>query len=162
MHLERDTGSTWEANKLMMSLMKLSPDLSSPDFITPLASCQPICADQATRMALLKSMPTLDDIDIASVQRGDWSHDVVIPRAVALVTKAVELPVFRVAPSSATGSAALSVATTVKLLVAWVVRVPLQPLVRARRSRRGSSLMMMRCRPMRTFYCRGGYGYIAA
>jgi hypothetical protein len=162
MHLERDTGSTWEANKLMMSLMKLSPDLSSPDFIMPLASCQPICVDQAVRMALLKSMPTLDDINIASVQRGDWSHDVVIPRAVTLVTKAVELPVFRVAPSSATRSAALSVATTVKLLVAWVVRVPLQPLVRARRSRRGSSLMMMRCRPMRTFYCRGGYGYIAA
>jgi hypothetical protein len=74
--LERGTGSTWEAEKLMMSLAKLSPNPSSPDFITPLASCQPICMDQAVRTVLLKSMPTLDDI--ASVQRGDRSRGMVI------------------------------------------------------------------------------------
>jgi hypothetical protein len=39
MRLERGTGSTWEADKLMMSLPKLSPNPSSPDFITPPASC---------------------------------------------------------------------------------------------------------------------------
>jgi hypothetical protein len=61
-----------------MSLAKLSPDPSPPDLITPPALCPPICMDQAARMALLKSMPTLDDIDIASVLRGDQFCGVVI------------------------------------------------------------------------------------
>jgi hypothetical protein len=78
--LECGTGLTWETDKLMTSLAKLKPDLTSPDFITPPASCQPICMDQVARTALLKSMPTLDDIDITSVQRGDQSHSMVLPR----------------------------------------------------------------------------------
>jgi hypothetical protein len=78
MCLEHGAGSTWEADKLMTSLAKLSPNPSPPDLITPPASCQPICMDQAARMALLKSMPTLDDIDIASVLRGDQFCGVVI------------------------------------------------------------------------------------
>jgi hypothetical protein len=35
--------------------------------------------NQTARTTLLAAMPTLDDIDIASVQRGDLSHGVVIP-----------------------------------------------------------------------------------
>jgi hypothetical protein len=37
--LEHGAGSTWVVDKLMMSLAKLSPDPSSPGFITPPASC---------------------------------------------------------------------------------------------------------------------------
>jgi hypothetical protein len=35
--------------------------------------------DQAARMALLAAMPTLDDVDITVVQRGDLSRGVTIP-----------------------------------------------------------------------------------
>jgi hypothetical protein len=35
--------------------------------------------NQVARTVLLMMMPTLDDIDIIAVQRGDLSHDVVIP-----------------------------------------------------------------------------------
>jgi hypothetical protein len=65
-HLEHGARSTWEAVKLMMSLAKLSLNSSSPNFITP-ASCQPIYTDSAARMVLLKMMPMLANIDIASV-----------------------------------------------------------------------------------------------
>jgi hypothetical protein len=43
------------------------------------AVCEPIYANQAVRTTLLAIMPTLDDVDIASVQRGDQSRGVVIP-----------------------------------------------------------------------------------
>jgi hypothetical protein len=43
--------------------------------------CEPICTNQAVRMALLVTMPTLDDVDIAPVQRGDQSRGVVISGA---------------------------------------------------------------------------------
>jgi hypothetical protein len=33
--------------------------------------CEAICVNQAARIALLAIMPTLDDVDIASVQRGN-------------------------------------------------------------------------------------------
>jgi hypothetical protein len=37
--------------------------------------------NQVAGTALLAIMPTLDDVDIAPVQRGDQSHDVVIPES---------------------------------------------------------------------------------
>jgi hypothetical protein len=46
----------------------------------PAAGCKPLCTNQATRTTLLAIMPTLDDVDIAPVQRGDQSCGVVIPR----------------------------------------------------------------------------------
>jgi hypothetical protein len=46
---------------------------------------EPICVNPAARTTLLGTMPTLDDVDIASVQRGDQSHGLVIPRAGGLV-----------------------------------------------------------------------------
>jgi hypothetical protein len=47
----------------------------------PPASCGAICMDQAARTSLLATMPTLDDVDIAVVQRGDLSRGVTIPGA---------------------------------------------------------------------------------
>jgi hypothetical protein len=46
----------------------------------PTAACEPLCMNQAARTALLAIMPTMDDVDIAPVQRGDQSRNVVIPR----------------------------------------------------------------------------------
>jgi hypothetical protein len=49
--------------------------------VVPTVVCEPICANQAVRTALLATMPTLDNVDITPVQRNDQSHDVVIPGA---------------------------------------------------------------------------------
>jgi hypothetical protein len=48
--------------------------------MAPPAACKPICMNQVTRTALLAAMPTLDGVDIATVQRGDLSRGMVIPR----------------------------------------------------------------------------------
>jgi hypothetical protein len=45
----------------------------------PAAACEPLCVNQAARIALLAIMPTLDDVDIAPMQRGDQSRSMVIP-----------------------------------------------------------------------------------
>jgi hypothetical protein len=47
--------------------------------------CEPICMNQAARTALLATMPTLDDVDIAPMQRVDQSCGVVIFGAGGLV-----------------------------------------------------------------------------
>jgi hypothetical protein len=52
-------------------LKVLTVDQFSVDLVVPTAVCEPICMNQAARTALLATMPTLDDIDIAPVQRGD-------------------------------------------------------------------------------------------
>jgi hypothetical protein len=65
MWLERGRGTDLELGVLETMLSKLSTDLSSIDFITPLAHCLPIWMDQAARSLLLKAMPMLDDISIA-------------------------------------------------------------------------------------------------
>jgi hypothetical protein len=44
-----------------------------------LAACKPICVNQVMRTTLLATMPTLDDVDIATVQRGSMSCGVAIP-----------------------------------------------------------------------------------
>jgi hypothetical protein len=58
---------------------KLSPDPFSHDFVTPLASCQPLCMDQAARSMLLVAMPSMDDVSIAPIQKGDPSQGGQIP-----------------------------------------------------------------------------------
>jgi hypothetical protein len=65
MWLERGRGTDLELGVLETMLSKLSTDISSIDFITPLAHCLPIWMDQAARSLLLKAMPMLDDISIA-------------------------------------------------------------------------------------------------
>jgi hypothetical protein len=70
MRLERGPGSSLDGEFLA-------------ELATPPVSCGAICMDQAARTALLATMPTLDDVDIAMVQRGDLSRGVTIPGATA-------------------------------------------------------------------------------
>jgi hypothetical protein len=50
----------------------------------PPAVCEPIYVNQVVRIALFTAMPTLDDVNIALMQRGDQSCGVVIPGAGSL------------------------------------------------------------------------------
>jgi hypothetical protein len=81
MRLERGPGSSLDGELLTACLKALTTDQFSAELTTPPASCGAICMDQAARTALLATMPTLDDIDIAVVQRGDLSRGVTIPGA---------------------------------------------------------------------------------
>jgi hypothetical protein len=78
--LERGDGSALGEEPLALVMGKLSPNPSSHDFVTPPASCQPLYMDQAARMLLLVAMPSMDDVGIALIQRGDKSRGVQIPR----------------------------------------------------------------------------------
>jgi hypothetical protein len=80
MRLDRGPGSSLGDTLLAASLKALTTDLPSAELVTPTAGYEPLCVNQAERMALLVIMPTLDDVDIVPVQRGDQSHGVVIPR----------------------------------------------------------------------------------
>jgi hypothetical protein len=81
MRLERGPGSSLDSDLLAACLKELTTDQFSAELATPPASCGAICKDQAARTALLATMPTLDDVDIAVVQRGDLSRGVTIPGA---------------------------------------------------------------------------------
>jgi hypothetical protein len=65
--LERSDGSTLSEEALELMMEKLSPNPSSHDFITPLASCQPLYVDQAMRSMLLVAMPSMDDVSMAPI-----------------------------------------------------------------------------------------------
>jgi hypothetical protein len=78
MWLDRGPGSSLGDTLLAASLKALTTDQSSAELVTPAAACEPLCVNQAARIALLAIMPTLDDVDIAPVQMGDQSHSVVI------------------------------------------------------------------------------------
>jgi hypothetical protein len=56
---------------LVVSLKVLTTDQPSAELMMPAAGCLPLCVNQVARTALLAIMPTLDDVDIALVQRGD-------------------------------------------------------------------------------------------
>jgi hypothetical protein len=62
--LERDRDSSLDLDVLGTLLVRLSPNPSSADFVTPPAAYAPMCSDQAMRMRLLRELPMLDDIDI--------------------------------------------------------------------------------------------------
>jgi hypothetical protein len=79
MRLERGPGSNLDGDLLAACLKALTTDQFSAELATPPASCGAICMDQAARTALLAAMPTLDDVDIAVVQRGDLSRGMTIP-----------------------------------------------------------------------------------
>jgi hypothetical protein len=89
---------------------------------------------------LLVIMPTLDDVDIAPVQRGDQSRGMVTPGPGGLGGVAV-------APRRVVEGALSAVQAS-------------SPSVRA--NRRASSLMTMRYRLTRTSLCRSGYDNILA
>jgi hypothetical protein len=65
--LERGDGFVLGEEALALVMGKLSPDLFSHDFITPPASYQPLCMDQAARTLLLVAVPSMDDIGIAPI-----------------------------------------------------------------------------------------------
>jgi hypothetical protein len=83
MWLERGPGSSLDGELLATCLKALTTDQFSAELAAPPASCGAICLDQPARTALLAAMPTLDDVDIAVVQRGDLSRGVTIPGATA-------------------------------------------------------------------------------
>jgi hypothetical protein len=72
--LEHSDTSDSDAGALAMTLLKLSPDLSSEGFTTHPEHCLLICMNQDARSLLLKAMPTLNNIDIATRQRGTESR----------------------------------------------------------------------------------------
>jgi hypothetical protein len=71
MRLDRGPGSSLGDTLLAASLKALTTDLPSAELVMPTTGCEPLCVNQAARTALLEIMPTLDDVDIAPVQRGD-------------------------------------------------------------------------------------------
>jgi hypothetical protein len=73
MRLEHGDGLNLDDTMLVFILRKLSPDSTSHNFVTPPAPCQLLCLDQAVQMKLLVLMPSMDDIGIAMIQRGDQS-----------------------------------------------------------------------------------------
>jgi hypothetical protein len=81
MRLERGPGSSLDGELLATCLKALTTDQFSAELAMPPASYGAICMDQAARTVLLTTMPTLDDVDITVVQRGDPSHGVTIPGA---------------------------------------------------------------------------------
>jgi hypothetical protein len=87
--LEHGPGIDLELGVLETMMSKLSTDLPSISFITPLAHCMPICTDQAARSLLLKAIPMLDDIDITVRRRGDQSCGVHIPETDAATSRGV-------------------------------------------------------------------------
>jgi hypothetical protein len=79
--LEHGDRSDLEPDVLEVMLSKLSMDLTSHDFVTPLELCAPICLNQAMRSLLPSEMSSLDDIDLVTRQVGDTSPGVRIPGA---------------------------------------------------------------------------------
>jgi hypothetical protein len=74
--VQRGDGSSLGEEALSLVIGKLSPVPSSHNFVTPPASCQPLCMDQAARTLALVVMPSIDDVGIAPIQRGDQSRGV--------------------------------------------------------------------------------------
>jgi hypothetical protein len=79
MRLDRGPGSSLSDALLATSLKALTTVQSLTKLMTPAATYEPLCANYAVRTTLLVIMPTLDDVDITPVQRGDQAHGVVIP-----------------------------------------------------------------------------------
>jgi hypothetical protein len=85
MRLDHGPGSSLDEVLLAASFKALTTNQFSAELMVPLVVCEPTYVNQGVSTALLATMPTLDDVDIAPVQRGDQSHGVVIPRASGLV-----------------------------------------------------------------------------
>jgi hypothetical protein len=67
MQLDRGPGSSLGDTMLAVSLKVLTMDQPSAKLVTPAASYEPLCVNQAVRTMLLAIMPMLDDVDIAPV-----------------------------------------------------------------------------------------------
>jgi hypothetical protein len=73
MRVECGPGSSLDEVLLATSLKALTTNQFLAELVVSATVCEPICVNQAARTALLAAMPTLDDVDIAPVQRGDQS-----------------------------------------------------------------------------------------
>jgi hypothetical protein len=67
MWLDRGPRSSLGDTLLAVSLKALTMDQLSAELMMPAAACEPLCANQVARTALLVIIPTLDDVDIAPV-----------------------------------------------------------------------------------------------
>jgi hypothetical protein len=67
MQLERGPGSSLDKALLDACLKVLVVDRILADLMVPTAVCESICVNQAARIALLATMPTLDDVNITPV-----------------------------------------------------------------------------------------------
>jgi hypothetical protein len=85
MWLDHGPGSSLDEVLLAASLKVMTTDQFLTEHVVPVVVCEPICINQAWRIALLVAMSTLDDVNIAPMQRGDQSHGVVTPGAGGLV-----------------------------------------------------------------------------
>jgi hypothetical protein len=152
MRLDRGPRSSLGDTLLAVSLKALTTDPPSAELMTPTAGYEPLYMIQAARTALLVIMSTLDDVDIAPVQRGDQSRGVVIPGpggpgGVSSGHDHGGVPAGGVPASSRSGASAggRGGATGGSSAAA---------LGKGKRS----SLMTMRYRPTRTSLCRSGCG----
>jgi hypothetical protein len=67
MQLERGTRSSLDEALLDACLKVLAVDQILADLVVPATICESICMNQAARIALLATMPTLDNVNIAPV-----------------------------------------------------------------------------------------------
>jgi hypothetical protein len=82
MYTEVNASCSWTTGPGLVwatRLKALTMDQPSAKLVMPAAGCEPLCVNQAARTALLAIITTLDDVNIAPVQRGDQSRGVVIP-----------------------------------------------------------------------------------
>jgi hypothetical protein len=78
MRLDRGPGSSLGVTLLAVSFKALTTDQPSAKLMMLAAGCEHLCANHAARTSLLAIIPTLDDVDITPVQRGDQSCGMVI------------------------------------------------------------------------------------
>jgi hypothetical protein len=81
MWLDHGPESSLDEDLMAASLKVLTADQFSTELVVLPAAYEPICVNQVVRTTLLTAMPTLDDVDIAPVQRGNLSRSMVIPEA---------------------------------------------------------------------------------
>jgi hypothetical protein len=67
MQLDRRPGSSLDEILLAASLKALTANQFLADLVVLAVVCEPICADQTMRTALLATILTLGDVDIAPV-----------------------------------------------------------------------------------------------
>jgi hypothetical protein len=94
MRLDRGPGSSLGDTLLATSLKAVTMDQPSAKLVMPAAGYEPLCANQAARTAWLAIMPTLDNVNIAPVQRANspaaWSSPGPAVRAPLLVVTTME------------------------------------------------------------------------
>jgi hypothetical protein len=79
MQLDRGLRLSLDKGLLAACLKALTSDQFSAELMASPAPYEPICLNQVARTALLMVMPTLDNVDIIAVQRGDLSRGMAIP-----------------------------------------------------------------------------------